>query len=87
MDQNKRLEKLQLALTHEYWEIESPTSYSDGLVMSESRHLLVAAALALGGFSQSQHSLFGHLGSSSDSRPGPARGSSGAQLDRRNHEK
>lgn len=62
-------------LTHEHWEMQSPTSYSDGLVMSESHHLLVAAALAPGGFSRSQHGLFGHLGSSSDSRPGPARGS------------
>lgn len=53
MDQNKRLEKLQLALTHEHWEIQSPGSFSDGLVMSESRHLLVAAALTLGGSSQS----------------------------------
>lgn len=53
MDQNKRLEKPQPALTHERWEMQSPSSYSDGLVTSESCHLLVAAALALGGFSQS----------------------------------
>lgn len=33
--------------------MQSPSSYSDGLVTSESCHLLVAAALALGGFSQS----------------------------------
>lgn len=53
MDQNKRLEKPQPALTHERWEMQSPSCYSEGLVMSESCHLLVAAALALGGFSRS----------------------------------
>lgn len=49
----KRLEKPQLALTHEDWEMQCPRSYSDGLVTSES-HLLVAAALPLRGFSQSR---------------------------------
>lgn len=56
--------------------MQPPTSYSDGLVMSESHDLLVAATLALGGFSQSQHHLMGHAGSSSESSmSGPARGS------------
>lgn len=47
------MEKPQLVLTHEDWEMQCPCSYSDGLVRSESRHLLVAAALALRGSSQS----------------------------------
>lgn len=51
LDQNKRLEKPQPALTHEPWAVQSPSSYSDGLVRSESCHVPVAA-VALGGFSQ-----------------------------------
>lgn len=53
LDQNKRLDKLQLALTHEDWEMQCPSSYLDGLVTSGSCNLLVAAALALQGFSPS----------------------------------
>lgn len=65
---------------------QSLGSYSEGLGMSESYHLLVAAVLGLGGFSQFS---IGHPGSSSESWQGQPEGMpwAGAQLSTRNPEK